>query len=195
MANLTETSAFPDGIYQIEQTDPVLGGPPNLAAGLGITNVPLQQLANRTKYLKDAVAPAALLDAVKTVDGSDSGLDADLLDGKHASNFLETSVFGAGSRSLSSNGYQKFPSGLILQWGGAGSDAGNSGVQERLFPIPFPNSCLRVIAADGAVSTTGSVAHIISVLNDYNASGFRYLVTNLNGNLVTSVIHWIAIGV
>lgn len=193
MANLTETSAFPGGIYQIEQTDPVLGGPPDLGAGLGITNVPLQQLANRTRFLRDAVAPAALLAALKTVDGAGSDLDADTLDGKHASNFLETSTFGAGSRSLSSNGYQKFPSGLILQWGGAGSDTGAGGVQERLFPIPFPSACLRVIAADGAVSDSGSVAHIISI-REYTATMFRYLVTNLAGNTTTSVIHWIAIG-
>ncbi|MFT3973330.1 MAG: hypothetical protein QM699_07735 [Amaricoccus sp.] len=193
MADLTETPAFPEGIYQIEQTDPVLGGPPNLGAGLGITNVPLQQLANRTRFLKNAVAPAALLTALKTVDGSGAGLDADLLDGKHASEFLEVAAFGAATQSLSSNGYKKFPGGLILQWGGAGSDAGAGGVQERLFPIPFPTSCLRVIASDGAVSDTGSVAHIVSV-REFTASGFRYLVTNLNGNLATSVIHWIAIG-
>lgn len=194
MADITETSVFPTGIYQIEQTDPVLGGPPNLGAGLGITNVPLQQLANRTRFLKDAVAAASLISAVKTVDGTGSGLDADLLDGKHASAFIEASAFGAESRSFSSNGYQKFPGGLVLQWGGAGSDTGSAGIQERLFPIPFPNACLRVIAADGAVSTTGPVAHIISVLNDYNASSFRYLVTNLNGNTATSVIHWLAVG-
>ena len=194
MANLTETNAFPAGIYQIEPTDPVLGGPPNLSAGLGITNVPLQQLANRTRFLKNAVEPEALLDAVKTVDGTGTGLDADLLDGKHASNFLETSAFGAGTRSLSSNGYQKLPSGLIVQWGGAGSDAAGDGVQERTFPIPFSTACLRVIACDGAVSDTGSVAHIVSV-REFTQTSFKYLVTNLNGVLTTSVIHWIALGV
>lgn len=49
MANLTETSTYDAGVYQIELTDPVIGG------ASGITNTPLKNLANRTKYLKDHV--------------------------------------------------------------------------------------------------------------------------------------------
>ena len=47
MANVTETSTWEGGIYQIETTDPVLGGPN------GIANVQAKQLANRTKFLKE----------------------------------------------------------------------------------------------------------------------------------------------
>lgn len=47
MANLTETSTYDAGVYQIETTDPVSGG------STGIANKPLINLANRTKYLKD----------------------------------------------------------------------------------------------------------------------------------------------
>lgn len=46
MANLPETSTYPSGIYQIELTDPVVGGPD------GISNVQAKQLANRTNWLK-----------------------------------------------------------------------------------------------------------------------------------------------
>lgn len=46
MAFLTESTAWADGIYQIETTDPVGGGPN------GVINVPIKGLANRTKYLK-----------------------------------------------------------------------------------------------------------------------------------------------
>ena len=46
MANLKEQENWEDGVYQIEENDPVLGGEN------GITNKPLKQLANRTKYLK-----------------------------------------------------------------------------------------------------------------------------------------------
>lgn len=49
MANLTETSAFTAAIYQLETSDPVLGGPG------GISNLQPQQLANRTRFLKDRV--------------------------------------------------------------------------------------------------------------------------------------------
>ena len=53
MADLVEVPQWDAGIYQIEQTDPVLGGPPDLGNDQGITNVPAQQLANRTVYLLD----------------------------------------------------------------------------------------------------------------------------------------------
>ncbi len=46
MANVTENPVWESGIYQIETTDPVLGG------ANGIANVQAKQLANRTRYLK-----------------------------------------------------------------------------------------------------------------------------------------------
>jgi hypothetical protein len=47
MANLTETSVYESGIYQIEMTDPIQGGPD------GISNLQAKQLGNRTRFLKD----------------------------------------------------------------------------------------------------------------------------------------------
>ena len=49
MANLAESSTFDSGVYQLELTDPVIGGPS------GISNTPLKNLANRTRYLKDQI--------------------------------------------------------------------------------------------------------------------------------------------
>jgi phage-related tail fiber protein len=49
MTNLTEKEQWEDGVYQIEKTDPVVGGPD------GLSNRQGQQLANRTKYLKGLV--------------------------------------------------------------------------------------------------------------------------------------------
>lgn len=46
MANLAEVAQWEAGVYQIEQTDPVLGGPD------GVDNLPHKHLANRTVYLK-----------------------------------------------------------------------------------------------------------------------------------------------
>lgn len=51
MANLRETSTWENGIYQIEENDPVHGGEN------GITNRPAKQLANRTKWLNDNKVP------------------------------------------------------------------------------------------------------------------------------------------
>ncbi|VEI30286.1 putative phage-like tail fiber protein [Haemophilus parainfluenzae] len=46
MANLKEQEKWEDGVYQIEENDPVLGGEN------GITNKPIKQLSNRTLWLK-----------------------------------------------------------------------------------------------------------------------------------------------
>ena len=52
MAGIPENAAWENEVYQIEQADPVVGGPPDLGQGQGITNVPHQHLANRTAWLK-----------------------------------------------------------------------------------------------------------------------------------------------
>jgi hypothetical protein len=49
MANLTETSTYDAGVYQLQSGDLIQGG------ATGLSNTPLKNLTNRTKYLKDAV--------------------------------------------------------------------------------------------------------------------------------------------
>ncbi|WP_244135834.1 gp53-like domain-containing protein [Burkholderia vietnamiensis] len=49
MTNLVETDRWEDGVYQLETSDPVVGGPE------GIDNLQAKQLANRTRYLKAAI--------------------------------------------------------------------------------------------------------------------------------------------
>ena len=75
MANLTETDIWADGIYQIEESDPVLGGAD------GIANKQAKQLAARTQHLKKLLGAAGvsvgqfnqLLEAVYTHTGLDKG--------------------------------------------------------------------------------------------------------------------------
>lgn len=49
MTNLIEIERWEDGIYQLETSDAVVGGPD------GIDNLQAKQLANRTRYLKRAI--------------------------------------------------------------------------------------------------------------------------------------------
>ncbi|QNH77842.1 hypothetical protein GGD92_06125 [Pseudomonas protegens] len=49
MADLPESNEWTTGIYQLETSDPVLGGPE------GIDNLQAKQLANRTRWLKDRI--------------------------------------------------------------------------------------------------------------------------------------------
>ena len=71
MANLIETDEWSAGVYQIEQTDPVLGGAPNEASGAGLVNIPHLHLARRTRWLKSRVDAlvAAVVQATTSVAG------------------------------------------------------------------------------------------------------------------------------
>lgn len=71
MSNVTESAAWSAGIYQLETTDPITGGPD------GIDNVPHKNLANRTLYLKQ------FADEVATARGGEVNL-ASRMDGMNA---------------------------------------------------------------------------------------------------------------
>lgn len=49
MADLPEKNQWTPGVYQIETSDPVVGGPD------GVTNLPIKQLADRTLWLKKKI--------------------------------------------------------------------------------------------------------------------------------------------
>ncbi|HFK4759201.1 TPA: hypothetical protein ACG0MZ_000688 [Citrobacter farmeri] len=51
--------------------------------------------------------------------------------------------------SLASNGYMKFPGGIIVQWANAGPLVGNSSALLS-FPIPFPNQLLVAVPYTGS---------------------------------------------
>jgi len=86
----------------------------------------------------------------------------------------------ATSASLAVNGYQDFPSGLIIQWGIA-SPGGSPGSTVP-FPKPFPASCFAVIA--GAASSSGGAVAVTG----WNASGSVQYNTSGGFN------SWIAVG-
>ncbi|ENG9595557.1 tail fiber protein [Salmonella enterica] len=72
MGKLTELEQWDEGVYQIETSDPVLGGPE------GITNKPAKQLANRTRWLKKQLEEAnnALAEHEKSRNHPDATLTA-----------------------------------------------------------------------------------------------------------------------
>ncbi|EBP3802827.1 hypothetical protein S303_06300 [Salmonella enterica subsp. enterica] len=70
MGKLTEIEQWDEDVYQIETSDPVLGGPE------GITNKPAKQLANRTQWLKKQLEDAnnALAEHAKSRNHPDATL-------------------------------------------------------------------------------------------------------------------------
>ncbi|WP_089567718.1 gp53-like domain-containing protein [Escherichia coli] len=73
---------------------------------------------------------------------------------------------GGFTLSVSGTGYQKLPSGFILQWGSIGvPDIAQDVVTH--FPIAFPNRCLRVLVSQDYTPDSGAVGYIA-------CAGFSY---------------------
>ena len=216
MAGLTEGTFWEDEIRQIETTDPVMGGVPNVATGAGMSNIPHWQLARRTQWLRqqlggfsavvnytangailetnagkhlkwDGISPGLLalppLSAVEegasfyllaagaavtlTPNGADpiQGSDGVALasvallrgdDVRITRGFSEWNITGGSfslrragqfGASLAQNGWQRLPSGLILQWvyNVQTITAGNASAAV-IFPITFPTAVLNIQA-------------------------------------------------
>lgn len=99
-----------------------------------------------------------------------------------------TGSFGS---SLAANGYQKLPSGLIIQWG-SGSLNYTTAIQivTITFPIAFPNACRAVTVGNFGVMPSGT-GHRLSV-ESFIAASF---VAGYTSPIAQSGIYsWIAIG-
>ncbi|WP_130055994.1 phage tail protein [Escherichia coli] len=66
---------------------------------------------------------------------------------------------GSFTLSVSGTGYQKLPSGLILQWGSISTPGIAQDVVTH-FPIAFPNRCLRVLVSQDYTPDSGAVGYI-----------------------------------
>lgn len=95
------------------------------------------------------------------------------------------------NQNLSTNGFQKFPGGLILQWGITDVLGEDVSVVVN-FPIPFPNTCLggvACVARSLAVPGGSASAHFGSP----TATGVT-ITNEAYGNTSSNAIRWIAIG-
>lgn len=149
MSTLIDNAEFSaDEVYQIQQTDSVEGAAVGASfSGIGISNQPHQQLANRTAFLRQRqdtnIANIGVLQGFKA-------------------------LFAG---SMGQNGYLKFgfqdvSRGLIqaiVQWGffsmiGATSGSLKNAAWGFSFPIPFPNACETVFTTWVTDNFTGPEA-------------------------------------
>ncbi|WP_436971714.1 gp53-like domain-containing protein, partial [Pectobacterium carotovorum] len=125
--------------------------------------------------------PAAGTAAAATKLATPRKINGVMFDGTADINFTPQSL-GFGDAGLSDNGYQKFPSGLIIQWGVLNEN------ETGIFPIPFLNKCFVLSATlkRNAAPWDGSVtsAYIISNSEFYAAVGQK----------TGDQIYWFAIG-
>jgi hypothetical protein len=96
------------------------------------------------------------------------------------------------AKSLSANGYQKLPTGFIIQWGSLGSTQVGSGTTFSLtdsFPIAFPNGCLSMTANKTYNGTSPLSIDGDGLMVRYSATQFGVGHRNISGP-----INWIAVG-
>jgi hypothetical protein len=101
---------------------------------------------------------------------------------------IATTAFAYGTLSTANPGYQKLPSGLIIQWGN--NSIADGGTPTITFPITFPTAVLSI--------TTGTMTNNFSAnqfangwnMNSYSTSSFvPHSYTN-----GTNTMGWVAIG-
>lgn len=90
------------------------------------------------------------------------------------------------NQSLTTNGYQKFPGGLIIQWG----EADDTDLFVA-FPIPFPNACLNVVMNLKDVTYGSAFSPIYLSTKDWTNSGFT---KNTSAAGIGGKRPWIAFG-
>lgn len=96
-------------------------------------------------------------------------------------------AFAGANQSLSSNGYQKLPGGLILQWGSNASLAANTTPTVTL-PISFPNACLVAMCSGAGLNNVATLATVKII--SWNAT----TITIQNAEDAPVLASWFAIG-
>ncbi len=86
-------------------------------------------------------------------------------------------------------GYQKLPSGLIIQWGQSTSSAG--GYSSITFPVSFPTACTNVVMTAASTTSNG----LVPMYNSVTITGALFAVSSVSGNTYgTAAVAWMAIG-
>ena len=101
-----------------------------------------------------------------------------------------TSAFTGSNVSLSGNGYQKLPSGLIIQWGQASTNA--SGLATITFPMAFPTYIGTVVPS---IILAGPSTTSLGWTSGSNSGCSIYAANSATGAALNGYqIRWIAIG-
>ena len=113
-------------------------------------------------------------------------------------NAVATTQFTGSNQALSTNGYQKLPGGLILQWGKVTGYTTAAGIGTVTFAssgnIAFPNACFCVTGTGWGTNASGQASANVNPLSIYGTpttTGFQWIMQNLS-NL--SGFYWYAIG-
>jgi tail fiber protein gp53 len=108
--------------------------------------------------------------------------------GGFGSSLAPVGIFDGTFTPTTSSGYQRLPSGLLLQWGVSSING-----QAISFPVAFPNGWLSVFANEN--NATGVTAGLIFMAGSITNAGFQAQLRNDSGASVSGVtFRWVAIG-
>lgn len=102
-------------------------------------------------------------------------------------NGVYTTNFTGSNQNLSSFGYQKFPGGVIIQWGSTPVSGSQTTV---FFPTTFPAGCYGLVVSRYKPGNTGGVNETAAIASIPSGSSVTIGTPNVSGETVT----WLALG-
>ena len=99
---------------------------------------------------------------------------------------------GSFSSSFSGNGYQRLPTGLIIQWGISNNSSTNPAT--TTLPIAFPNTGLIAVASDFSISFTPTTSIGICGVRFLSNSQIQVATAYQYNTLGAEMAQWFAIG-
>jgi hypothetical protein len=125
--------------------------------------------------------------------GSGSPSSSNFLCGDGSWNDLSNAFSQKSLGAAGSSGYQRFPGGLIMQWGFAGPFNGKGASQVITFPISFPNALLAAQLTRAAPNSTSAGDKSDSCVAG-NPSQSNFTIFSFAENITDAYYSWVAIG-
>ena len=155
-----------------------------------------QGLANGA-FLETTIAGTYEFDQVNATIGIDAPLvTADTIEANtsiQTPSFLNENGDDHFDAQIATEGYQKLPSGLIMQWGITGAATNNTptGLFES-FPLQFPNAALNVSATMSNATATNP--NYMVWVRQLTSSGFYWVTDSTDVQSGSVYAYWQAIG-
>jgi hypothetical protein len=102
------------------------------------------------------------------------------------------------ANSLGSSGYQKLPSGLIIQWGNTSVSSGSNNTTTSVsFPLAFPTACFSVTATQTTSANRPNWSPLVLGALSRTTTGFSLLADTANPSVSIAsgvTADWMALG-